>query len=55
MYRSTKPVRELGAVDADARRSATWAKAGEGHAVTGSGTGIVASSTYFPRQDAQPA
>ena len=32
------------------RRSATWAKVGEGHAVTGGGTGIVAFSTYFPRR-----
>jgi hypothetical protein len=32
------------------RRSATWAKVGEGHAVTGCVTGIVAFSTYFPRR-----
>jgi integrase/recombinase XerC len=29
------------------RRSATWAKVGEGHAVTGGGTGIVAFSCIF--------
>ena len=42
MYRSTKPVRELGAVDADAEAIGHLGEGREGHAVTGGGTGIVA-------------
>ena len=47
MYRSTKPVRELGAVDADAEAIGHLGEGRWGHAVTGGGTGIVAFSTYF--------